>query len=183
MTFSISKKDLVYGAVIAILVVGMSASFLAYKASAQESKNPALTSESAKSESEENSSQDQLGIEIFDANIPHLSCAKEVDYSGMPTSNTYDGNDNYMTQFMADGQQFQDLNGDSLPDYAFVDHNYTLSGTVLAGYFTSCVYLNNGSGWDRAYICYALTRSDQGTIIESEYRGDCAGTPSGNDKE
>lgn len=60
---------------------------------------------------------------------------------------------------------FVELNGDGLPDYIYTERTNTPYNSTKYG--GSCVYLNNGSGFDLAYKCYAGTSSD--------YYGDCAG--------
>ncbi len=189
MTFSISKKDLVYGAVIAILVVGMSASFLAYKASANDSdiKSLQLADNDIESDLKETNSVADLpeGLGIPGNNLKHLNCDGQIEYGNLATSTTYNPDGIYRPDFMGAGSNFQDINGDSLVDYTYNYQNLYGSSAELGSLTKSCVYLNNGQGWDRAYICYARTvvNVNSGNIVESEYRGDCAGTPSGNDKE
>lgn len=77
---------------------------------------------------------------------------------------------------------FSDINGDGLMDYV---HNKTQSGTAsknISGgyeitYFTkeeSCVYLNNGNGWDLVYKCKSNNESDGNGGTLPVYYGDCA---------
>lgn len=165
MTFTISKKDIVYSAVIGFLIIALGTSFLVYKVKAQ-------------TYNQENVATSENGYPTGNTNIPHLNCKDQVDYTALPVSNSYNQNAPYSHTFMADGPSTLDLNGDNLPDYMFTDGEKNISGTILSSVVIGCTYLNNGQGWDRAYICYAKTRSDitDGTIVEAEYRGDCADT-------
>lgn len=129
---------------------------------------------------------DSINTGNFDA-IPHLYCAAQSTLTTLPTSNTYNSSFPYPTYFMGSGEHFQDLNGDNLVDYIWNSVSLAGSNPEMQSVYQSCVYLNNGNGWTRASICNARTKvnSITGQVIEAEYRGDCAGTPSasGGDKE
>jgi hypothetical protein len=184
MTLTLSKKDIAYFVAIAILLVTTSASFLAYKAGAQEEQNKGAISENSDSGLAENqetlSESDNGGTTPIETNILHLNCEDQVTFTDLPTSDTYISNAPYSHSFMNDGSLTQDLNGDNLPDYSYTNGEKTISGTLLTAITIGCTYLNNGNGWEEVYICYAKTRSDitTGIIDIAEYRGDCAGEPS-----
>ena len=169
MTFTISKKDIVYSAAIGLLIIALGASFLVYKVKAQVDNQETVSSE-------------ENGFPTGNTNIPHLNCKDQVNYSALPTSDVYNTNALYSHTFMSDGPSTLDVNGDNLPDYMFTDTERTISDTLYTSISIGCTYLNNGQGWDRAYICYARTRSDMtnGTVLEAEYRGDCADTSTAN---
>lgn len=104
-----------------------------------------------------------------------------------------------------DIQQFMDINGDGLLDYLYVNNQYQIFGyeyhygsygssyshILIDGVETqdkkwriknSCVYLNNGAGWDVAYRCVVSTKHlrtetvgrDQHHYREPVFYGDCA---------
>ena len=178
MTFSISKRDLLYGSVIAILVIALSTSFLVYKADAEESNTIIKNSEQQSEESlsglpGSNVSQD----------IPHLNCEAELQYNA-PVSDVYNGEVPYNLDFYRGSffSGFQDINGDNLPDYIMTNNNTGGSGNGIVSSYIACLYLNNGSGWDEVYKCKATTHTDEkGNAVTKEYMGDCAGTPSAGD--
>ncbi len=68
----------------------------------------------------------------------------------------------------------QDLNGDGLADYMYHKKSVaSASPAICKTYYTqeeSCVYLNNGHGWEKAFRCIAVC----GTTGVKFY-GDCAG--------
>ena len=113
------------------------------------------------------------------SSYPHIGCVQKLIYT-TPVSNTFNPNMPYNLSFFRGSPttQFQDINGDSLPDYLWVN-NTVNGGTTLVQNYEACVYLNNGSGWTKAYECYAITETTAGTgnITRAEYYGDCAGTP------
>lgn len=96
------------------------------------------------------------------------------------TSGTYKNNAKWNVDFMPfinsganmpgtmSRESFADLNGDGLPDYIYLERSPYLSGsgTIIGG---SCVYLNNGSGFNLTYRCYVDGNSP------NQYHGDCAG--------
>jgi len=64
-----------------------------------------------------------------------------------------------------------DLNGDGLLDYLFANNNeQTLR--------MSCVYLNNGTGWDLVHKCYAQGNPSDPRFPPWKFWGDCADTAS-----
>jgi hypothetical protein len=95
----------------------------------------------------------------------------------LPSSQTYDSSAPWNIDFVAptivDGykkyaSQFLDINGDGMTDYLYVyDWSHPQSGYSRE----RCVYLNNGSGWNLAYIC----TGNRGLTGPWTYYGDCAG--------
>ncbi|HMQ01737.1 MAG TPA: hypothetical protein PKD79_01555 [Candidatus Doudnabacteria bacterium] len=181
MTFTLKIRDILYLSVIGILVIALSVSFAVYKVGAAETK---MDSTAAAELSPEKSFSDlpffgQENVNVV--GIDHLSCQAQIAYT-TTSSTTYNPNFPFNNTFMlggssTQGQQFQDINGDGLPDYLYNIHYLSGAGNELESLFYGCAYLNNGSGWDKAYICYARTRTNinTGQVISSEYRGDCAG--------
>ncbi len=142
--------------------------------------------ESAQSESNKDISQSLSDlVESGDynvSNIPNLNCQGQALYSS-DTSDTFNPDNPYMTGFMVTSGSsnfFQDINGDNLADYIFALQLLSGSGEELESTYYGCVYLNTGTGWDKAYTCYARTRVHRitGNVIEADYRGDCADTSS-----
>lgn len=71
-------------------------------------------------------------------------------------------------------EQFVDLNGDGLADYIYKYAAYTGSSSHF-GDDQTCVYLNNGAGYDLAYRCVSsVVYNANGTIASQNYYGDCA---------
>jgi hypothetical protein len=110
--------------------------------------------------------------------FPHANCIQKNQLTETP-STTFNPDVPYNLSFFKAGNPspiLQDVNGDNLPDYVWAYSVYD------SGYqrYEGCVYLNNGSGWTKAYECYATTRIDLNTqsITEAAYYGDCAGEPS-----
>ncbi len=68
-------------------------------------------------------------------------------------------------------EQMIDLNGDGLVDYQYV------AVSSADGYYnySSCVYLNTGSGFEVVHRCYATLTQSSGAITSQTYKGDCAG--------
>lgn len=64
--------------------------------------------------------------------------------------------------------QIQDLNGDGLPDYIYHQKATDFVGSSATAIEASCVYLNNGHGWDMTYRCVAEPST-------GKYYGNCAG--------
>ncbi|HMQ01738.1 MAG TPA: hypothetical protein PKD79_01560, partial [Candidatus Doudnabacteria bacterium] len=109
------------------------------------------------------------------SSLPHPNCAMELNL-GHENSNVYNPDTPYnLSFFMGNQSGFQDVNGDGLADYVYV--NTTYGGTHPQSVYTGCVYLNNGSGWTKVHTCRANTIIDASTgqITTAEYRGDCAG--------
>jgi hypothetical protein len=98
-----------------------------------------------------------------------------------------------------DYQQFMDINGDGLLDYIYVFNKgdtllqYSVNYSNYVGttytrvyvdgvevqdkkwrYKSSCVYLNNGHGWNPAYRCMVIARSIGENKYEPVFYGDCA---------
>ncbi len=89
------------------------------------------------------------------------------DYQEWPSSDTFKKS-NWSTEYFYNwyssdfsGSYFNDINGDGLVD------NFYMNRTDDR--LWSCVYLNNGSGWDLAQKCYAKENNDAWT-----FWGDCA---------
>ena len=61
-----------------------------------------------------------------------------------------------------------DLNGDGLSDYLY----HSLYQASLPMDLKSCVHLNTGSGWNRAYKCYG--KNPTGQPNDWTFYGDCA---------
>lgn len=181
MTLNVSKKDFIYGILITILLITTSASFLAYKAGAEESANSSIQDQSVDGQTspESNDSSESLDLaEGVDLHIPHLSCVDQINYANLPTSTTYNPANEYNNSLLHSGINFQDVNGDGLPDYSYTSHSSGGGGSELQVVYRGCVLLNNGTGWDRAYICYARTTSNvtTGNVTDAQYKGDCADT-------
>ena len=88
-----------------------------------------------------------------------------ADHKDWPSSGTYNESDWDLQKLAfdsANGVQLQDLNGDGLVD-SFMKSK---SGTLLA----TCVFLNNGRGWDLTHKCYGTKNDNQ---VWTFY-GDCA---------
>lgn len=119
--------------------------------------------------------------------LQHGSCLVRAQF-GYPSSDTFNPDTPYLNSFVRYGTGLQnlflDVNGDSLPDYVYAQNSHHDGGSTneLRSEFFGCVYLNNGQGWDMAMECYALTITDldTNTVLTRDYRGTCAGTPSGN---
>lgn len=91
-----------------------------------------------------------------------------LDYQNWESSDTYSDSEwstesLYINAQGGSGSFFQDINGDGLTDYFFVQ-NATVNRR-------SCVHLNNGRGWDLVQKCYAELDSGSWTFY-----GDCAAT-------
>lgn len=189
MTFSISKKDLVLYSTIVILVVTLAASFLVYKVQAQEEKdNSKIQFETDVPLGEENNKLAELNQGLpSGSTIEHLSCSTKLDFGDLPTSENYNPNTPYNLSSFSNGIHFQDVNGDNLPDYLYVNQNNVGIGDVLKSTYKGCVMLNSGNGWTMTHICRAETDQNlvTGEFTAHEYRGDCAETSnaSGNSKE
>ncbi len=183
MTFTLSKKDFVYGATISILLVATSASFTAYKANLIKSNENRVKSELISSETDSAIQEEvtQLNGDLpFPASsFPHANCYYKLYYTA-PVSNVYNPDSPYNFSFVraSSGPYFQDINGDNLVDYVWV-HSTSDGADTIHSTYTSCVYLNNGNGWTKAYECIATTdvQASTGQISNAEYRGDCAGEP------
>ncbi len=112
--------------------------------------------------------------------IPHPSCFFKTTWA-MPTSSVYNPNSEYSTAFVPDGggayRSFQDINGDGLADFIYTYNQSNSAGSTLSSEHNGCVYLHNGSGWEKAYECsaYTIVDTSTGNLVRAEYRGDCAG--------
>lgn len=135
-----------------------------------------------KTDSQGLSAQEFADLELngTSASYPHLNCVQEIIRTTEP-SDVYVADAPYSLQFHGSNQtsNFQDVNGDNLPDYVYA-FNTIDGGSNLMQTYMGCVYLNNGAGWDKAYRCYAVTHtnSSTGEITDAQYYGDCAGEPS-----
>ncbi len=152
-------------------------------ARAQEGDASASTKvEQSKAESADLSPQEfaELDLNGSSESYPHLNCIEELVRTTEP-SDVYVNDAPYSLQFHGSSltNNFQDVNGDNLPDYVYA-YNTINGGSNLLQTYIGCVYLNNGAGWDKAYQCYAVTHTDTSTgeITTAEYYGDCAGEPS-----
>lgn len=105
------------------------------------------------------------------------------NYDTWNNSTTYNENYPWSLDFISSGnfpanpkriEQFIDLNGDGLLDYMMFEGMKYNSFENPQHYnaLTSCVYLNNGSGWEKASQCHI--RYDN-AIQQILYYGDCAG--------
>lgn len=119
--------------------------------------------------------------------IPHPSCRMAAIYLE-PQSNTYVAPTTFNTSFLstADERPFvslQDINGDNLPDFVYTYNLDAAGSTQLTSQYYACVYLNTGSNWQKAYVCFAQTTIDiqTGAVVDARYRGDCAGHPAKSD--
>ena len=126
-----------------------------------------------------------LDAEGSSASYPHLNCVQDLIRTTEP-SDVYISDVPYSLQFHGSSatNNFQDVNGDNLPDYVYA-FNTIDGGSNLVQTYMGCVYLNNGAGWDKTYQCYAVTQtnSSTGEITVAEYYGDCAGAPSSAKEE
>ncbi len=136
----------------------------------------------ASSESESNYAN-QVGVPPppYDPSLfPTADCSYKA-FLTEPTSNTYNPDVPYNLDFFSGPKTavFQDINGDNLPDYVMSQN--TIDGANWNSQnYEACVYLNNGNGWTKAYVCRAFTRInlEAEQILQAEYKGDCAGEPS-----
>jgi hypothetical protein len=112
--------------------------------------------------------------------LPHPSCVAFLSYIDQ-TSNVYVPNSDYDLVFVSTAapySSFQDVNGDGLLDYIYAKNETNFSGGVnLSSEYIACLYLHNGSGWTKEYMCRAYTILDTqtGQFTRKEYTGDCAG--------
>ena len=187
MTYSIEKKDLVYGSIVAVLVIAMIATFAAYKVQQNNSFKSVKSYQAELGESNdspENNIISELpeGSAANGENIKHMTCDGQTTFGNLPSSNTYISDGDFSLAHLSGGVNYHDINGDGLVDFTYNSQSLSGGSPELESLTRSCVYLNNGHGWDRAYICYARTVVDlnTGAVLEGDYRGDCAGTPSSN---
>lgn len=76
----------------------------------------------------------------------------------------------YGTNWVANNFE-RDINGDGLNDYVFVKHQNTYAnGGANYTLTVDCVYLSNGSGWEKAYRC--VSENPTGNTVK--FYGDCA---------
>lgn len=119
---------------------------------------------------------------ISNETVPNPSCFdNHTTWDSSSTYKTSDWNLDFIPREKYDSdqpeswytdEQFVDLNGDGLSDYIY---KYSYYINAYGNKYTNdqtCVYLNNGSGFDVAYRCvadvyYAPTESES-------YYGDCA---------
>ncbi len=166
---------------IAIVVLAVSQSQFYVKAQESENKNLFTISE-------ETNSNEEILLEDFTPSgvvhaQPHANCYQEA-YTA-PRSTTYNAVPEYGITFVptetggprSAQSYFQDINGDNLPDYVYAYNYMFVNSSTLMSTHTSCVYLHNGSGWDKVYSCYARTDTamSTGNVVLAEYGGDCAG--------
>lgn len=93
---------------------------------------------------------------------PPLACA-QVYWANLPSSSTYKDSD-WFPNFLGNEAETQliDLNGDGLVDAIYRNQGSSISKI-------SCVWLNNGSGWDLVHQC--AMKKDNGVWT---FYGDCA---------
>ncbi len=119
------------------------------------------------------------------SSFPHSTCDVRLLYTTTP-SHTYNRNVPYNLDMYGGNlySGFVDVNGDNLPDYVRV-HNTINGGDNIVQNYIACVYLNNGSGWTKAYECAANTEivGTTGQIVRSDYYGDCAGAPASSEEK
>lgn len=162
-----------------IIIGGLIVSHLNLQSKIENSENRVLASEESIQESTILEIQQLGGGAPYDPSLfPHANCVQKLPLTEVP-STTFNDDVPYNLSFFRTSNpspMFQDVNGDNLPDYVWAYSIYD-SGQQL---YEGCVYLNNGSGWDKAYECYAITNVNisSETITEARYYGDCAGEPS-----
>ena len=116
--------------------------------------------------------------------VPNPTCLD--NYASWNHSGTFDPDAEWNLDFMpkesySNGdtddefidEQFVDLNGDGLADYFYRFSKY-YSGYGGQSWDYTCVYLNNGSGFDAVYRCYSVV--DYSPLTQ-DYYGDCADMP------
>lgn len=146
--------------------------------SSKSSQNKLLSYQELQASEEQNvalSSYPELNIPLPASSLPHPNCVMALEL-GYPVSETYNPNTPYnMSFFIGNQSGFQDINGDGLADYIYVNTNY--GGSNPQSIYMGCVYLNTGSGWERAHVCKADTiiSGSSGQITQRIYKGDCAG--------
>ena len=117
--------------------------------------------------------------------MPFASCVSQINNSG-EVSTTYNTDTPFSPAFLEGHNAtahngFMDVNGDNLVDYVYSDSRNNGSepgGPGVYNEFIGCVYLNNGSGWTKAFQCSAYTYTDPvtGVMTSGQFRGDCAGS-------
>lgn len=187
MTITITKKDVIFCSVIAVLVIVLCASALVFSASRSQSNEPKITSEQQSRESSGlNIELPKIQANMPPANQPHPSCMMKLYYI-YPRSSVFNGSNPYNIAFIGGSSSgtnistLQDINGDNLPDYLFASNQIGAGSNDTSSTHFACVYLNNGNGWTKAYECFAFTVTDNqtGNVLSGQYSGDCAGTPPG----
>lgn len=94
------------------------------------------------------------------------------NFQSWPSSDTYKQVDwdlsitGYIGSSYYPAHNFVDVNGDGLIDYFFIRDDV---GTIPIR--KQCLYINNGSGWERVFKCYSQFNSS--TDVWTHY-GDCA---------
>jgi hypothetical protein len=192
-TFMFIKKHFITGVLLCALIVLMWSNYQLQESNYQ-IKNSSTNRVLASSVIEP--LEDMVPIESgaidsypHDMHIPFASCFADVYYRG-EFSDTYNLDTRYNPSFWysqnSSGRAqngMLDVNGDNLPDYVYSNSDTSIIAspyTGLQNIFTGCVYLNNGSGWDKAFQCYSRTVTDikTGEIVSGEFKGDCAGATS-----
>lgn len=130
-------------------------------------------------ESKKGNATDNLAFVPGADAMPHPSCVAFLSYIDQ-TSSVYVPSSQYDLVFVSTAapySTFQDINGDGLPDYIYAKNETNRSGSNLSSEYIACLYLHNGSGWTKEYICRAYTILDTQTnqFSTREYTGDCAG--------
>ena len=104
------------------------------------------------------------------------------DYENWNYSTTYNANADWDLTFLpaessgvADTlgrrEHFFDLNGDGMVDYLYAKSYVSQDKRRNE----SCVYLNNGQGWDPVHRCVSVVYIPNNTSVSTEeYWGDCA---------
>lgn len=149
-----------------------------------EDANMDKAAETSKSEQVGNPGNDINELTPNLPNIPNATCLTNylMWEGGSDTYNADAPYSNLFTQHLsvAGSSNFQDINGDNLPDYIYSFARTNNDNTHYYLQNAGCVYLNNGSGWDKVFVCnsnvkYSMTT---GEVAEQRYQGDCAGEPS-----
>lgn len=179
--------------VMLVIAVGvLSVSHLQLQKGFNSSKNKVLAYDASNSSTAVEDTNDLIkrlnSPHNVDPNIPAVNCGFRLQL--MPSSTVYEPNPDFDVSFLGTDYTnqnsarsfFQDINGDNLPDYIF--SNGVASGgpnyEVTSVNHTSCVYLNDGSGFVKAYEClaYTIVNTETGNVVTARYSGDCAGTSS-----
>ena len=117
--------------------------------------------------------KDRESLEATSTSMPPFCL---TGYANWDHSNSYKADNEWQTDFIAlkpstisdpVREFFIDVNGDGLLDYIYHYNYYGYGRWVIH----SCVYLNNGSGWDSTYKCLANGEDSTGIF---DFYGDCA---------
>jgi hypothetical protein len=154
-----SRSKALVGIVSVLLIVGLLSELAKAQSTASQISKVAETQatiDALMSEIKDNSDANNGQI-LLSTSDPVFGCA--TDYSTWNTSATPSMEhpwSNLTLAAMGTTQMFMDFNGDGLPDYF-----YYVAGSAP----TTCLYLNNGTGFDQTYRCRKYNNI---------YYGDCA---------